>query len=112
MAHKPNLSPMFLTSHGGFGLLSFSVSCSVGVLLRRVIIPVVQGRSAGIDAYTAICRRSVSCQDRPRANRSPIARHRHRSRKWCGRPTCCDSGQCKAGTGPRQSARGLRRLSR
>ena len=27
-----------------------------GVLLGVIIIPVVQGRSAGIDAYTAICR--------------------------------------------------------
>ena len=27
-----------------------------GVLLGVLIIPVVQGRSAGIDAYTAICR--------------------------------------------------------
>lgn len=28
----------------------------VGVILGVVVIPVVQGRSAGIDAYTAICR--------------------------------------------------------
>ena len=28
----------------------------VGVLLGVIIIPVVQGRSAGLDAYTAICR--------------------------------------------------------
>jgi cytochrome c553 len=28
----------------------------LGILLGVVIIPVVQGRSAGIDAYTAICR--------------------------------------------------------
>src|SRR5262245_1194596 len=27
-----------------------------GILLGVVIIPVVQGRSAGLDAYTAICR--------------------------------------------------------
>jgi len=27
-----------------------------GVLLGILIIPIVQGRSAGIDAYTAICR--------------------------------------------------------
>jgi cytochrome c553 len=28
----------------------------VGILLGAVVIPVVQGRSAGLDAYTAICR--------------------------------------------------------
>src|SRR6478752_4306768 len=28
----------------------------IGVILGVVVIPVVQGRSAGIDAYTAICR--------------------------------------------------------
>ena len=28
----------------------------VGILLGVIVIPVVQGRSAGLDAYTAICR--------------------------------------------------------
>src|SRR5499427_8555994 len=28
----------------------------VGILLGVIVIPVVQGRSAGIDAFTAICR--------------------------------------------------------
>ena len=27
-----------------------------GILLGVVVIPIVQGRSAGLDAYTAICR--------------------------------------------------------
>src|SRR5213592_1049623 len=28
----------------------------VGILLGVIVIPIVQGRSAGLDAYTAICR--------------------------------------------------------
>ena len=48
---------MFSTSHGGSGQPSpLSSSCSSASLLGVLIIPVVQGRSDGIDAYTAICR--------------------------------------------------------
>src|SRR3954465_10922679 len=36
--------------------IAVSAVALAGILLGVLIIPVVQGRSAGIDAYTAICR--------------------------------------------------------
>jgi cytochrome c553 len=44
-----------------------------GVLLGVIIIPVVQGRSAGIDAYTAICRALGILPGSP-AQRQPVDR--------------------------------------
>ena len=48
---------MFSTSPGGlWSTIAVMGIVLVGILLGVIVIPVVQGRSAGIDAYTAICR--------------------------------------------------------
>ena len=65
-------------------------SCLVGVLLGVMIIPVVQGRSAGIDPYTAICRALGILPGSPA--RQQVVRsnaRQHRFRRWCGRRKSC-----------------------
>jgi hypothetical protein len=44
-----------------------------GILLGVIIIPIVQGRAAGIDAYTAICRAMGILPGSP-AQRQPVDR--------------------------------------
>ena len=39
-----------------WGMLFVLAALAVGALLGFIVMPVVQGRAAGIDAYTAICR--------------------------------------------------------
>ena len=59
-------------------------------LLGVLIIPVVQGRSAGIDAYTAICRALgilPGSPAQPAAQRT--ARRPLRFRRWSGRRMSC-----------------------
>ena len=101
-------------SPGGSGRASpCSASCSVGILLGVVIIPVVQGRSAGIDAYTAICRAlgilpGSPAQPQPvdRTPPTPVSQV-----VWT--PDVLQIlADAEAGTGPRKGAGGLRRLPR
>jgi hypothetical protein len=52
-----------------------------GIMLGVVIIPVVQGRSAGLDATRRSAARSAFCLVRPRSHNRPTARRRHRFRR-------------------------------
>ena len=92
-----------------------------GILLGVLIIPVVQGRSDGIDAYTAICRALGILPGSPaRAAGCPTARRRRRFRKWCGRRTCCKfsptpsrngvAPKCRRFASPATASRACRRL--
>ena len=109
-ATHPNL--MLSIGRGASGRASPS-SCIVlaGVLLGVLIIPVVQGRSAGIDAYTAICRALgilPGSPARPAGCRSHAADAGFASGMDAGR--AANSGRRQAGARPRESPGGLRRL--
>src|ERR1700741_4219239 len=57
MAHSPSSDPHVLDQPWRiWASVAVSTVLLAGILLGVVIIPVVQGRSDGIDAYTAICR--------------------------------------------------------
>ena len=70
---------------------SVAVICIVlaGVLLGVLIIPVVQGSSAGIDAYTAICRALGILPGSPARQQVADRTRRRRFRKWYGHRTSC-----------------------
>ena len=53
----------------------------VGILLGAVVIPVVQGWRAGIDAYTAICRALGILPGSPAQPQPSTGRTPHRSRR-------------------------------
>ena len=84
-----------------------------GVVLGVLIIPVVQGRSAGIDAYTAICRALGILPGSPArqqvADRTPPTPV---SQVVWTPERAANSRRRQTGARPRESAGGLRRLPR
>ena len=89
------------------GILAF------GALLGVVIIPVVQGMSAGVDAYTAICRALGILPGSPARPQSPA--RTPRTPRLAGGLDARHSagpGECRAGTRSRKGAGGMCRLSR